>query len=45
MEVFMEMGVRVWRGRYGVCTAHPSTPSYPESLNTAWILYIVALMQ
>ena len=32
MEVFMEMGVRVWRGLYGVCTAHPSTPSYPESL-------------
>ena len=40
MEVFMEMGVWVWRGRYGVCTAHPSTPSYPESLITLYEFYI-----
>ena len=44
MEVFMEMDVWVWRGRYGVCTAHPSKPSYPESLITLYEFYIIVFL-
>ena len=29
-------GLAGMEGRYGVCTAHPSTPNYPESLITLY---------